>query len=89
MAGAKPCNNVSWFFEWHGDYECDDDEGGAECLYEKSPKGVARDVHQKLDLEGEINDVRLAGSESVAASEPRSQRSATAGFVAAVASEPL
>ncbi|KAH8066648.1 hypothetical protein JL722_1101 [Aureococcus anophagefferens] len=30
----KPCNNVSWFFEWHGDYECDGDEGGADCLYE-------------------------------------------------------
>ena len=60
----KPCNNVSWFFEWHGDYECDDDEGGADCLYEKSPKGIARDIHEKVDLEGEINDVRAAGDEA-------------------------
>ncbi|KAH8065461.1 hypothetical protein JL721_8215 [Aureococcus anophagefferens] len=58
----KPCNNVSWFFEWHGDHECDDDEGGGLPL--RSRPRASRATSTKVDLEGEINDVRAAGDEA-------------------------
>ncbi|EGB03132.1 hypothetical protein AURANDRAFT_68273 [Aureococcus anophagefferens] len=58
----KPCYNWSWAMEWHGDYECRDDEGGVGCLFEDYPEGYARHLTEPIDLEGEINDVRPRGS---------------------------
>lgn len=49
--------------EQHGDYECTQSDGGLDCLFERTPDGYAKSVNYELSLEGELNDVRPAGSE--------------------------
>ena len=50
-------------FEQHGDYQCSHVDGGVRCLLEDMPAGYARLVKGPLTINGELNDVRPAGSE--------------------------
>ena len=57
----KNCYNSSLFLEQHGDYQCNVEDDGIECLTTIEN----RRLHQGLDIEGELNDIRPAGSEPI------------------------
>ena len=57
----KSCYNSSLFMEQHGDYQCNVEDDGIECLTTKD----MRRFRQPLDIEGELNDIRPAHSETI------------------------
>lgn len=63
--GVDPsqCYATRLVVEQHGDYQCMPEDGGVDCLFEKTADGYAKVVTTTLDLEGEINDVRAPNSE--------------------------
>ena len=57
----KNCYNSSLVMEQHGDYQCNVEDDGIECLTTVEN----RRIREGLDIEGELNDVRPAGSEKI------------------------
>eukprot|EP00930_Biecheleria_cincta_P014509 TRINITY_DN12452_c0_g2_i1.p1 TRINITY_DN12452_c0_g2~~TRINITY_DN12452_c0_g2_i1.p1 ORF type:complete len:719 (-),score=100.77 TRINITY_DN12452_c0_g2_i1:58-2214(-) len=52
--------------EQHGDYQCNEADGGVKCLFEKPGKGLVKELHGAVDLEGEFNDARAPGAPPMA-----------------------
>lgn len=65
MSGMDPleCYIPNLVIEQHGDYQCEDQDGGIDCFFERTADGHAKVLTMPLDLEGEINDVRAPDSE--------------------------
>jgi hypothetical protein len=61
MVRETKCYNLSMFFEQHGDYLCQPEDDGLDCLTEGDKNH--RRLVQAIDVEGEINDVRPFNSE--------------------------
>lgn len=61
----RPCYNGSWLMEWHGDYQCREEDGGVLCMLESLPEGYGKTIEKTWDIEGELNDVRRRGSEKM------------------------
>jgi hypothetical protein len=59
--GRDGCYNSTLVMEQHGDYVCQPEDDGVDCLTQGAH--LPRRVIEKLDIEGELNDVRPAGSE--------------------------
>lgn len=59
----RACFYPDRVLETHGDYNCVDNDGGLNCRLEKFPEGYGKFIDSTLGLEGELNDVRAAGSE--------------------------
>jgi len=57
----KNCYNSSLVMEQHGDYQCNVEDDGIECLTTVEN----RRIREGLDIEGVLNDVRPAGSEKI------------------------
>jgi len=57
----KNCYNSSLFMEQHGDYQCNVEDDGIECLTTIEN----RRIREGLDIEGELNDIRPANSEPI------------------------
>jgi hypothetical protein len=55
------CQNMSMHFEQHGDHICQPEDDGLDCLTQGDRN--TRRLVAPLDVEGELNDVRPAGSE--------------------------
>jgi hypothetical protein len=58
------CYDPTRVLEHHGDYECtrDKDGLGMDCVTESIPQGYGKLITFELGLEGDLNDVRPAGS---------------------------
>jgi len=56
----KYCYNASLFLEQHGDYQCTPEDDGIDCLVAGSNN--LRRFRVPLDIEGDLNDIRPAGS---------------------------
>ncbi len=56
------CYDPTRVFEHHGDYQCNPEEGGLDCLFEEIPLGYAKLLTSPLGLEGDLNDIRATGS---------------------------
>ena len=46
--------------EAHGDYQCTPEDDGIDCIMQGH--GTPKRISEVLDIEGELNDVRPAGS---------------------------
>lgn len=61
--GKQGCYDPTRVFEHHGDYQCLEEDGGLDCLMETVPEGYGKLITYPLGIEGDMNDVRAAGSE--------------------------
>ena len=59
--GKRGCFNTTNILEQHGDYVCQPEDDGIDCLTQGDH--LTRRIIERLDIEGEMNDVRPAGSE--------------------------
>jgi len=57
----KNCYNSSLIMEQHGDYQCNVEDDGIDCLTTIEN----RRIREAVDIEGELNDVRPPGSEKI------------------------
>uniref|UniRef100_A0A7S4C091 Uncharacterized protein n=1 Tax=Chrysotila carterae TaxID=13221 RepID=A0A7S4C091_CHRCT len=49
-------------FDTHGDRQCQYGKGGTDCLFRELPTGYGMKLLQAMDVFGDLNDVRPAGS---------------------------
>jgi len=63
FGSARSCFYPDRVMETHGDYTCSDEDGGLDCRLESFPDGHGKLITSPLGIEGELNDVRAAGSE--------------------------
>mmetsp|Transcript_26911 Transcript_26911/g.43048 ORF Transcript_26911/g.43048 Transcript_26911/m.43048 type:complete len:715 (-) Transcript_26911:41-2185(-) len=56
---------VNLAMEQHGDYQCLPQDGGVNCFFELTPNGNVKEIDRVMDLEGELNDVRVPNSETL------------------------